>query len=146
MHFFCYKYIINSLSCNLHPKAFVMYCFFNLLINYLGGDRSLLISLHGRPPLIATGFIRFFVKEIDISDPRVFLFLKRSILQYVYLKPLLAAATVILKWKETYNDGTISTKSGYFWIAMIYNISCTLCLACLVIFYSVLKDDLAPYR
>ncbi|CAG8623286.1 8836_t:CDS:2, partial [Paraglomus occultum] len=96
-------------------EAFVMYCFFNLLINYLGGDRSLLISRHGHPPLVATGFIRFFVKEIDISDPLFFLFLKRSILQYVYIKPLLAAATMILKWNETYNDGTISTKSGMIW-------------------------------
>ena len=31
-------------------QAFVIYAFFNLMINYLGGERSLLILLYGRPP------------------------------------------------------------------------------------------------
>jgi len=31
-------------------QAFVIYNFFHLLLAYLGGERSLLILLHGRPP------------------------------------------------------------------------------------------------
>ncbi|CAG8559183.1 5316_t:CDS:2, partial [Funneliformis mosseae] len=100
-------------------EAFVIYCFFNLLVNYLDGERSLLILLHGRPPTPHLFPINIFVKDMDIGDPYAFLFVKRGILQYVYLKPILTVLTMILKWADTYEE---------------------------VIFYVCTKDDLMPYR
>ncbi|CAG8494868.1 13789_t:CDS:2 [Acaulospora morrowiae] len=88
-------------------EAFVIYCFFNLLINYLGGERALLILLHGRPPTPHLFPVNIFIRNIDIGDPYAFLFLKRGILQYVYLKPILAVVTMILKWSENYGEGHI---------------------------------------
>jgi Organic solute transporter Ostalpha len=62
-------------------KAFVIYCFFSLLLSYLGGERSLLILLHGRPPKLPAFPVSIFQSEVDVSDPHTFLFLKRGILR-----------------------------------------------------------------
>jgi len=59
----------------------VIYCFFALLTSYLGGERSLLILLHGRPPKEPVFPVNLIKREIDVSDPYTFLFLKRGILR-----------------------------------------------------------------
>jgi len=64
-------------------QAFVIYCFFVLLLDYLGGERSLLILLHGRPPIQAVFPVNLWRNDIDSSDPYTFLFLKRGILRAV---------------------------------------------------------------
>ncbi|KAL0959043.1 hypothetical protein HGRIS_014981 [Hohenbuehelia grisea] len=62
-------------------EAFVIYCFFVLLVLYLGDERSLLILLHGRPPKEPIFPVSLFKREIDVSDPHTYLFLKRGILR-----------------------------------------------------------------
>ena len=62
-------------------EAFVIYCFFDLLVAYLGGERSLLINLHGRPPKYPVFPGNLFWREVDVSDPYTFLFLKRGVLR-----------------------------------------------------------------
>ncbi|KAF9985354.1 hypothetical protein BGZ65_011095, partial [Modicella reniformis] len=78
-------------------EAFVLYCFFNLLFHFLGGERALLIMLHGRPYTKQIWPFNWFHK--DVGDPIAFLSFKRGILQYVYVKPVLAVMTAILKFK-----------------------------------------------
>ena len=66
-------------------EAFVIYVFFQLLIAYLGGERSLLILLHGRPPVHPLFPLNLFKRELDASDPYTYLWLKRGILRsYLY--------------------------------------------------------------
>ena len=69
-------------------EAFVIYCFFDLLVAYLGGERSLLIMLHGRPPKYPVFPANLLWPELDVSDPHTFLFLKRGILR-AYLRSTL---------------------------------------------------------
>ena len=71
------------------PQAFVIYCFFQLLIGYMGGERSLLILLHGRPPKDAVFPFTLLRRELDLSDPYVFLFMKRGILRALYPHPMI---------------------------------------------------------
>ena len=49
-------------------EAFVIYNFFQLLLDYLGGERSLLILLHGRPPKENVFPVNLFKRELDVSD------------------------------------------------------------------------------
>ncbi|ORX95911.1 DUF300-domain-containing protein [Basidiobolus meristosporus CBS 931.73] len=127
-------------------EAFVLYCFFSLLVNYLGGERELLNMLHGRQPTEHMWPVNWWSKEMDIGDPYNFLFVKRGILQYVYIKPVLAAATMILKLCNKFNEGDLSLTSGYFWVSFIYNLSVCLSLYCLVLFFMATKEDLKAYR
>ncbi|OSC98871.1 DUF300-domain-containing protein [Trametes coccinea BRFM310] len=127
-------------------EAFVIYCFFDLLIAYLGGERSLLILLHGRPPKYPVFPGNLFWREVDVSDPYTFLFLKRGVIQYVQVKPILALATVILKAVGKYNEGDLRAGSGYLYVSVVYNISICLALYCLAIFWMCVNDDLKPFR
>ncbi|KAF9273825.1 hypothetical protein BGZ68_001173, partial [Mortierella alpina] len=127
-------------------EAFVIYCFFSLLVSYLGGERALLIMLHGRPYTKHLFPIRLWYREMDVGDPYSFLFIKRGILQYVYVKPVLAAITMLLKSNGAYNDGSLSLKSGYFWIAFVYNLSVCLSLYCLGMFFMATQEDLEDFR
>ncbi|KAL6298516.1 organic solute transporter Ostalpha-domain-containing protein [Sparassis latifolia] len=127
-------------------EAFVIYCFFDLLIAYLGGERSLLILLHGRPPKYPIFPTSIFWREVDVSDPHTFLFLKRGVIQYVQVKPMLALVTVILKLLGKFNEGDLRANSGYLYVSLVYNASICLSLYCLAIFWMCVNNDLKPFR
>ncbi|KAK3990032.1 organic solute transporter Ostalpha-domain-containing protein [Cladorrhinum sp. PSN332] len=127
-------------------EAFTIYIFFQLLINYLSGERALIIMTHGREPVDHLWPMNYVLAPIDISDPHSFLAIKRGILQYAWLKPILALATIIMKATGTYHEGTIKLNSGYFWSGMIYNISVTVCLYALGLFWVCMLNDLKPFR
>ncbi|KAI0083895.1 organic solute transporter Ostalpha-domain-containing protein [Irpex rosettiformis] len=127
-------------------EAFVIYCFFDLLIAYLGGERSLIMAMHGRPPKYPIFPGNFFWPEVDVSDPYTFLFLKRGIIQYVQIKPILAVVTIILKAVGKYNEGDLRANSGYLYVSIVYNLSICMALYCLAIFWMCVNDDLKPFR
>lgn len=127
-------------------EAFTIYTFLQLLINFLGGERSLIIMMHGRAPKSHPWPLNLCFSKVDISDPHTFLTIKRGILQYAYLKPVLAVATIVMKSTNTYQEGYIGLGSGYLWSGIIYNISITLCLYALAMFWVCMSEDLAPFR
>jgi hypothetical protein len=127
-------------------KAFTIYTFFQLLINYLSGERALIIMTHGREPVHHLWPLNHALPRVDISDPHTFLAIKRGILQYAWLKPILALAAIIMKATGTYQEGYIGLKSGYFWSGIIYNISVTVSLYSLGLFWVCMHNDLKPFR
>ncbi|RKP25883.1 organic solute transporter Ostalpha-domain-containing protein [Syncephalis pseudoplumigaleata] len=133
-------------------EAFVVYCFFNLLVTFLGGERELLFKLHTRPPVEYIWPVRLWIKEMDASstcgagDPYTFLSIKRGILQFVYIKPILAVLTMVLKLFDAFKDGDLSLDSGYFWITVVYNVTFSWCLYCLSMFFLATRHDLEPFR
>jgi len=127
-------------------EAFTIYTFLQLLVNFIGGERALIILMTGRAPVAHPWPLNLMFDKIDISDPHTFLAVKRGILQYAYLKPLLALATIIMKATGTYQEGNISWSSGYFWSSFIYNISITVSLYALAMFWVCMSQDLQPFR
>ena len=127
-------------------EAFTIYTFFQLLINYLSGERALIIMTHGREPIQHLWPLNHLLPPVDISDPHSFLAIKRGILQYAWLKPLLALAAIIMKATGTYQEGYIGLSSGYFWSGLIYNVSVTVSLYSLGLFWVCMHNDLKPFR
>jgi hypothetical protein len=127
-------------------EAFVIYAFFNLLLNKLGGERALIIMLHSRPP--SENFFpgTLYSREIFVGDPYTFLFVKRGILQFVYVKPVLAIITMALKWTDNYHEGQFSWTSSYLYLTFFYNLSVCLSLWCLMVFFYATKKDLTKFR
>jgi len=127
-------------------EAFTIYTFFQLLINYLSGERALIIMTHGREPVPHVWPMDHVLPRVDISDPYTFLAIKRGILQYAWLKPVLSLAAVIMKATDTYHEGTIGLKSGYLWSGILYNLSVTISLYSLGLFWVCMNNDLKPFR
>ncbi|TXT10945.1 hypothetical protein VHUM_01696 [Vanrija humicola] len=127
-------------------EAFVIYAFLQLLITYLGGERDLLLRLRGRPPIPHPFPVSIFLRPMDPSDPWTLLNLKRGVLQYVQIKPLLVLTTAIMKATNTYHEGDFKLSSGYTWVTVVYNISISLSLYCLAMFWVAVNKDLKPFR
>lgn len=116
------------------------------MINYIGGERALIVMMHGRAPVSHLWPLNHVLPKVDISDPYTFLAIKRGILQYTWLKPILAFATIIMKLCGVYQEGYIGLSSGYFWSGIIYNISVTISLYALGLFWVCMHNDLKPFR
>lgn len=127
-------------------EAFTIYTFFQLLINFLGGERALIIMTHGRAPVQHAWPLNHCLPKVDISDPQTFLAVKRGILQYTWLKPILATVSIIMKATDTYQEGYLGLTSGYLWTGIVYNVSVTVSLYALAMFWVCLHNDLAPFR
>ncbi|KAK9773582.1 putative Transmembrane protein 184 [Seiridium cardinale] len=127
-------------------EAFTIYTFFQLLINYVHGERALIIMAHGRAPVHHLWPLNHVLPKVDISDPYTFLAIKRGILQYAWLKPILALAAIIMKATGVYQEGYIGATSGYLWSGIVYNISVTVSLYSLGLFWVCMHNDLLPFR
>ncbi|KAF3942319.1 hypothetical protein ABW19_dt0206663 [Dactylella cylindrospora] len=127
-------------------EAFTIYTFFQLLINFLGGERALIILTHGRAPTPHLWPMNLILPGVDISDPHQFLNIKRGILQYAWLKPILAISTIIMKATDSYQEGYIGLRSGYTWSGIVYNLSVTISLYSLGMFWACMHRDLKPFR
>lgn len=102
--------------------------------------------MHGRKPVAHLWPMNHCLAKVDISDPHTFLAVKRGILQYTWMKPMLAIATIAMKATGTYQEGYIGLTSGYFWSGLIYNISITISLYALALFWVCMSEDLQPFR
>lgn len=110
-------------------EAFVIYTFYTYLTVLLGGERAIIYNATGRAPVRVLGM------RVDVSDPQVYVRIKRSIMQFCYARPVVALLAVLTR-----------NTSLSIVVTVFYNISITLALNALMVFYACLKPDLAPYR
>jgi hypothetical protein len=102
--------------------------------------------MHGREPVHHLWPLNHVLPKVDISDPHSFLAIKRGILQYAWLKPILGLATIIMKTTGVYGEGDLGITSGYLWTGIFYNVSVTLSLYSLGMFWVCMSKDLQPFR
>lgn len=67
---------------------------------------------------------------------------KHGVLSFAVVKTLLAVVSFILEATGHLDEGNLVPSSGYFWVVVINNFSCTWALYCLVQFYHTLADDM----
>ena len=73
-----------------------------------------------------------------IPTNRIFLRrVKQGALQFVLIKPLTAILGLILESKGLYNDGELNLRSGYFYCAVINNISVTVSSHNLLVYFLI---------
>lgn len=139
------KYIIEPLR-EVY-EAFVIYTFYSLLTVMLGGERQIIVMTLGRPPVAHPVFpLNKLLPPVDISDPRTFLYIKRGILQYVWLKPLLCISILVGELVGFYDVNNMLVKLIYLWLTIVYNCTVTLSLYCLALFWKILWTDLKPFN
>ncbi|XP_057682961.1 transmembrane protein 184ba isoform X2 [Corythoichthys intestinalis] len=126
-------------------EAFVIYNFLSLCYEYLGGESAIMAEIRGKPIESSCMFGTCCLKgkAYSIGFLR---FCKQATLQFCVVKPLMAAVTVILQVYGKYKDGDFNVASGYLYITIIYNISVSLSLYALFLFYFATRSLLSPYR
>ncbi|CAL1263446.1 unnamed protein product [Larinioides sclopetarius] len=143
--FFHDMYYIYFDSVRNWYEAFVIYNFLSLCYEYLGGESNIMAEIRGKP--IKSSFLYgtccLSGKTYTIGILR---FCKQATLQFCAVKPLMSVITLILQPFGKYSDGDFRPDSGYLYITIIYNISITLALYGLVLFYFATKELLSPYE
>lgn len=71
--------------------------------------------------------------------------IKQAALQFVLVKPITAVLEIILAEHGLYEEGKFQLRNGYFWIALANNISVSVSLYALVLFYMATEERLKPY-
>ncbi|XP_011528417.1 transmembrane protein 184B isoform X7 [Homo sapiens] len=126
------------------PPALVIYNFLSLCYEYLGGESSIMSEIRGKPieSSCMYGTCCLWGKTYSIGFLR---FCKQATLQFCVVKPLMAVSTVVLQAFGKYRDGDFDVTSGYLYVTIIYNISVSLALYALFLFYFATRELLSPY-
>lgn len=126
-------------------EAFVIYCFLSLCYEYLGGEGNIMSEIRGKT--IAHSYMYFTCciagKGYTIGFLR---FCKQATLQFCVIKPLLAALTIVLHAFDKYHDGDFRPDGGYLYIMLLNNMSISLALYGLFLFYFATKTMLKPFN
>lgn len=125
-------------------EAFVIYSFLSLCYEYLGGESSIMSEIRGKP--IKSSWIWCTCclagRQYTIGFLR---FCKQATLQFCIVKPVMALTTLILQAFGLYKDGNFSPSSGFLYVTLIYNVSVSLALYALFLFYFATRELLSPY-
>lgn len=126
-------------------EAFVIYSFMSLCYEYLGGEGNIMSELRGKP--IKTNWYYGTCCLSNKSYTIEFLrFCKQATLQFCAVKPLMSFLTLYLVSNDRYKDGDWSPDNGYIYINLIYNVSYSVALYGLYLFYQATKNLLSPYE
>ncbi|CAD6202038.1 GSCOCG00002913001-RA-CDS [Cotesia congregata] len=137
-----YVYFFTVRDCY---EAFVIYNFLSLCYEYLGGEGNIMSEIRGKPirSNCLYGTWCLVEKTYTIGFLR---FCKQATLQFCLVKPVMAFVIIILQSLGHYRDGDWSPDGGYIYITVIYNISVSLALYGLFLFYFATRDLLTPFE
>ncbi|XP_021281534.1 transmembrane protein 184A [Herrania umbratica] len=126
-------------------EAWVIYNFLSLCLAWVGGPGAVVLSLSGRVLKPSWCLMTCCFPPMPL-DGRFIRRCKQGCLQFVILKPILVAVTLILYARGKYKDGNFSPRQAYLYLTIIYTISYTMALYALVLFYMACKDLLQPFN
>ena len=127
-------------------EAFVIYNFLALCYEYLGGEGNIMSEIRGRPIRSSWYYGTCCLGNSAVYSISFLRFCKQATLQFCAVKPVMSVLTLLLEAAGHYQDGDWSASGGYLYITMIYNLSVSLALYGLLLFYQATKDMLSPYE
>lgn len=77
---------------------------------------------------------------LRICSPSLLCLIEAGTLQFCIVKPTMAIIIIIMVATNTYNDGDLRPDGGYLYTTIIYNISISVALMALVMFYSATRE------
>lgn len=128
-------------------EAYILYIFLQLLIQYLSGEEEMLNKIDVSNKRLNHFFpVNLFIFDCYILNRDVYKKIKLGVMQFTFIKPLTGLLQCILYKYDFYSEVNLSFKSGYVYIATINNISVSISLYCLGLFYFVFEKDLEKQR
>eukprot|EP00731_Ephydatia_muelleri_P029306 Em0020g950a len=126
-------------------EAFVIYNFLMLCLGYVGGEAAIMAEINGKPVRRSFFYGTCCFPKMQYSI-RYIRFCKQFTLQFCLVKPVVATATIIMEAIGIFHEGSISFYHGYVYCAIVYNLSVTLALYGLALFYFATKSLLSKYN
>jgi hypothetical protein len=115
-------------------ESYVIYTFFRLLMDYLGGEDATIAAwertkpdMEHLPPFCCLPHVKLNRRTLNIW--------KVCLLQYMIVNPLLTLIALPLYFTDNYHDGVFAPDSAYAWFAGIRFISVTFAFTSLVYFF-----------
>jgi len=126
-------------------EAFVIYNFLSLCYEYLGGEGNIMSEIRGKPIKSSCwyGTCCLVGHSYNIGFLR---FCKQGTLQFCIIKPVMSFVVIILQSFGLYHEGIWSITEGYLYTTIIYNISISVALYALFLFYFATRDLLRPFE
>ena len=121
----------------------MIYNFLSLCYEYLGGEGNIMTEIRGRPIKSSYFYCTCCLAgySYNIGTLR---FCKQGTLQFCFIKPVMSLVVIILQAYGLYRDGDWNSE-GYLSITIIYNISISIALYALFLFYFATRDLLRPF-
>ncbi|KAI5061035.1 hypothetical protein GOP47_0023540 [Adiantum capillus-veneris] len=142
-------------------EAFALYSFGRYLIACLGGEEKtmesmerqavsgprtpLLVQTAGRAAVKHSFPLSYILQPWDLGK-QFYQAFKFGIVQFMILKTLGAMVALVLQCWGLYGEGEFKWNRGYLYVAVVINFSQSWALYCLMQFYNVTKEELAPIR
>lgn len=128
-------------------ESWVVYNFLNLCLEYVGGPGAIVNAMTGKEVKAGSWLRGTCVYDRDlVVDGHYIRRCKQGCLQFVFIKPLLSVLEIVLQAKGKLGDGQINFLKAYVYILFVYNISYSLALYALWMFYLGAHDPLAKYN
>ena len=124
-------------------ESYAIYAFFALMLAQMGGLDALYRNLMSeeRPPL-EHFFPLCWLEPVKIS-PRFVQNCRLALFQFMVFKPLITFVVIFLTAKDEMGKDIFDVRKGWFWTALLANISITTAFSALVYFYYGTKEFLA---
>jgi len=125
-------------------EAFVIYNFLALCYEYLGGEGNIMSEIRGKTIRSSCiyGTCCLAGHSYNIGFLR---FCKQATLQFCIVKPTMSFIVILLQSYGLYEDGNWDAGKGYLYVTLIYNVSITLALYALFLFYFATRELLRPF-
>jgi hypothetical protein len=131
-------------------EAYVVYLFVKLVMQFGNGEANLTRTLEAQNSLVDQLWpLNYCCRKVRVNR-RFVKECKRGVLQYVLIKPVLAALTcifraVVVDGKDLYGESFSDFKTALPYISIVANTSATVAVWYLVWFYMATKDVTAQY-
>ncbi|PSC70645.1 transmembrane 184A-like [Micractinium conductrix] len=126
-------------------EAWVIYNFMSLCLAYVGGPGAVEVKMHGFLLLPSWAAGTCCMPPMPVNG-RFVRYTKQMALQFVLVKPILAVLTLVLYSTGHYSEGNWAPNNGYLWITIFYNLTYTVALYGLLLFYLGTHELLAPFK
>ncbi|KAL7550412.1 hypothetical protein ACHAWF_013650 [Thalassiosira exigua] len=128
-------------------EAFVLSSFVYYIVELLGGEDQLALTLRTKDPSHGRHVFPFSFLCGQWRMGRPFAInCKYGVLQYVLVKILATIVVVVLQGAGKYEEGRWAWDSAYAYVAVVMNVSIGYALYCLVKLYYATKEDLKEWN
>jgi len=122
-------------------EAFIIYSFVWMLSAYAGGDRKLLDIFEKHIPMNHTFPLSLIYPPFKL-DSHFLRQTRQHVLQYVVIKPIMTALSILLDEMDLLDEGEFRMDRGYLYITTINSISVTVAMNGLLYIYHAISHDL----